>query len=218
MLTPTDDGDFVNNTKWNGLLSPNINRDFPYDGVSELPRIGSTELWEFITLEQGGPGHPMHSHLAQFQILNRQQVDLADFQAAYDAAFGSPGSAPLPASCTEGMFCPYYGPPLDYLTPNGDGALGGNPTFSDFIDSVKNPILPPAPGESGWKDVAVAFGGQVLRIVVRWTPTDVRVIPNRSYAGRNLYNFDPTIGYYVWHCHFLGYEDNEMMRPYRVTK
>jgi len=33
--------EFVNNTYWNGLLSPSIRADFPKDGVSETPRVGS---------------------------------------------------------------------------------------------------------------------------------------------------------------------------------
>jgi len=43
------------------------------------------------------------------------------------------------------------------------------------------------------------------------------MIANRSYAGKNFYEFDPTQGAYVWHCHVIDHEDNEMMRPYRVT-
>ena len=59
--------------------------------------------------------------------------------------------------------------------------------------------------------------GQVITLLVRWTPSDVAQIANRSYTGRNLYAFDPTEGSYVWHCHIIDHEDNEMMRPYRVT-
>jgi spore coat protein A len=31
-------------------------------------------------------------------------------------------------------------------------------------------------------------------------------VPFESYAGR-----------YVWHCHVLEHEDNEMMRPFEVV-
>lgn len=35
----------------------------------------------------------------------------------------------------------------------------------------------------------------------------------------NLFPFDPTTEPgYVWHCHILDHEDNEMMRPYKVKK
>ena len=66
--------------------------------------------------------------------------------------------------------------------------------------------------------------GHVTRIVVRWTPQD---LPVANYAGQNKFAFDPTNsdphkkikGYpggpgYVWHCHIVDHEDNEMMRPY----
>jgi len=208
--------EFLNNTKWNGLLSPSIQADFPIDGVSELPREGSTELWEIINFETVESAyHPIHVHLTQFQILNRQFINAEGYEAAYDAAFGN-GPAPLPNSCAKGEYCPGYGPPLDYLTPNDDGALGGNPAISPFL--ICDPI-PPDPGETGWLDSAKSFPlGEVLRIVVRWTPSNIPVIANQSYAGQNLYSFDPTQREYVWHCHLLGHEDNEMMRPYKVVK
>jgi spore coat protein A, manganese oxidase len=57
------------------------------------------------------------------------------------------------------------------------------------------PIQPPEPFESGWKDTVRADPGMVTRIL----------IPFEGFAGR-----------YVWHCHILEHEDNEMMRPYEV--
>ncbi|HWE49217.1 MAG TPA: multicopper oxidase domain-containing protein [Bryobacteraceae bacterium] len=55
--------------------------------------------------------------------------------------------------------------------------------------------LSPAPWEAGWKDTVRADPGMVTRIIVKF----------EGYAGR-----------YVWHCHILEHEDNEMMRPYDV--
>ena len=57
------------------------------------------------------------------------------------------------------------------------------------------PAQPPAPEEMGWKDTVRADPAMVTRII----------IPFDGYAGR-----------YVWHCHILEHEDNEMMRPYEV--
>jgi spore coat protein A, manganese oxidase len=54
---------------------------------------------------------------------------------------------------------------------------------------------PPAANEAGWKDTVQAHPGMVTRIITRF----------EGYAGR-----------YVWHCHILEHEDNEMMRPYEV--
>ena len=38
--------------------------------------------------------------------------------------------------------------------------------------------------------------------------------------GPNYFPFDPTTGGpgYVWHCHILDHEDNEMMRPLVIAK
>lgn len=214
---PTDIKEYVNNTTWNGLESASIAREFPADGISELPRVGSTEMWEILYLSTlHGASHPVHIHLSQFQVLNRQSINVSQYLSDWTKAFGTTGSTPaaLPAGCTAGAYCTDYGPPLSYLTPNKDGALGGNLPFSAYLQGA---FEAPAAGESGWKDTADAHAGQVLRILVRWTPSSVPVQPGQSYAGQNLYAFDPTQGYYIWHCHVLTHEDNEMMRPYRVT-
>jgi len=60
----------------------------------------------------------------------------------------------------------------------------------------KGPAVPPAPIESGWKDTVRADPGMITRII----------IPFEGYAGQ-----------YVWHCHILEHEDNEMMRPFEVV-
>jgi spore coat protein A, manganese oxidase len=57
------------------------------------------------------------------------------------------------------------------------------------------PAQPPAPNEAGWKDTVQAYSRMVTRIIV----------PFEGFTGR-----------YVWHCHILEHEDNEMMRPYEV--
>jgi FtsP/CotA-like multicopper oxidase with cupredoxin domain len=53
---------------------------------------------------------------------------------------------------------------------------------------------PPESWENGWKDTVVAYPGQVTRLRLRFT--------------------NP--GQFVWHCHIVEHEDNEMMRPYRI--
>jgi len=57
------------------------------------------------------------------------------------------------------------------------------------------PAQPPDPSEAGWKDTVRADPGMVTRIIARF----------EGFPGR-----------YVWHCHILEHEDNEMMRPYDV--
>jgi FtsP/CotA-like multicopper oxidase with cupredoxin domain len=66
---------------------------------------------------------------------------------------------------------------------------------------------PPPPEEAGWKDTIKMFPGEVTRIIARFGPfLDASGAPA----------FDPTVGHYVWHCHILEHEDNDMMRPYAV--
>ena len=55
-------------------------------------------------------------------------------------------------------------------------------------------VTPPEPWETGFKDTVIAYPGQVTRIKATF----------------------PTPGQYVWHCHIVEHEDNEMMRPYRI--
>jgi spore coat protein A len=57
------------------------------------------------------------------------------------------------------------------------------------------PAQPPAAHEMGWKDTVRADPGMVTRIIMR---------------------FEGEPGKYVWHCHYLEHEDNEMMRPYEL--
>ena len=52
----------------------------------------------------------------------------------------------------------------------------------------------PEPWETGLKDTVIAYPGEITRIKL---------------------HFDEA-GQYVWHCHLVEHEDNEMMRPYRV--
>ncbi len=76
---------------------------------------------------------------------------------------------------------------------------------------------PPAPNETGWKDTVRANPGEVTRIRVRFAPQHLDA--SETFPGINLFPFDPSFGPgYVWHCHILDHEDNEMMRPYRVIK
>jgi spore coat protein A len=59
------------------------------------------------------------------------------------------------------------------------------------------PVVPAEPNEAGWKDTVRADPKMVTRIIVR---------------------FEGFIGRYVWHCHILEHEDNEMMRPFEVVE
>jgi spore coat protein A len=85
------------------------------------------------------------------------------------------------------------------------------------------------PNALGWKDTIRVGGWDSVSIVIRWAPLNTPA--GGVQPGQNLYPFDPTavrgtidsFGFpggagYVWHCHILEHEDNEMMRPYVVRR
>jgi spore coat protein A, manganese oxidase len=80
---------------------------------------------------------------------------------------------------------------------------------------LNGPVKPPA-NEKGWKDTIQANRGEVTTIRVRFAPQDATIL---TIPGFNYYSFNPTKGPgYVWHCHILDHEDNDMMRPYKLRK
>lgn len=224
----------VNNTKWNGkringvmtdpvtkhLMYTFENRpDFTPDDtgrnyLSEWPNEGEIEVWEIVNLT--ADAHPIHLHLVQFQLMNRQDFDLAKYSTAYAAAFPGGGYDPMTGKpYPAGVFIPGFGPPMDYDTGN-TRAVGGNPDIA-AIGAKGKPLylkgnpMPPLPQEAGWKDTVITYPQQVTRIVVRWAPTD---LPANTPIGDASYPFEPDGGHgYVWHCHIVDHEDNEMMRP-----
>jgi FtsP/CotA-like multicopper oxidase with cupredoxin domain len=56
------------------------------------------------------------------------------------------------------------------------------------------PVRGPQPWEKGRKDTVIALPGEVTRVKATFT----------------------TPGQFVWHCHIVEHEDNEMMRPFRI--
>ena len=167
-------------------------------------------MWEFINLT--ADAHPIHLHLTQFQLVDRQAFDVKAYTAAYNAAFPGGGIDPMTGlPYPAGVYMPGYGPPLNYSTGN-PLALGGNPDITPFLVGV---ALPPAPNEAGWKDTIMAPPGMVTRIVVRFAPMDIPVGGTGGDPTTLHYNFDPKAKGqgYVWHCHIVDHEDNEMMRP-----
>jgi spore coat protein A len=42
---------------------------------------GTTEIWEYINLTNDA--HPMHNHLVEFNVYNRQKFDMPAYRAAY---------------------------------------------------------------------------------------------------------------------------------------
>jgi len=115
-----------------------------HEPVTETPKLGSTEIWQFVNLTEDT--HPMHLHLVRFQVLGRRVFDTLAYHQRKEIRY------------------------------------------------LREP-MPPEPNELGWKDVVPCPPTMVTRIIVRFD----------GYPGR-----------YLYHCHILEHEANDMMRPFEV--
>jgi bilirubin oxidase len=116
------------------------------DDITENPKQGDTEVWEIYNFT--ADAHPIHIHLVQFEVIDRQDLATDD----------------------EGISAP-------------PAVLVGAPR-------------PPEAWETGTKDTLIVYPGTVARVKAKYD----------------------LAGLFVWHCHILSHEDNEMMRPYTVVK
>jgi spore coat protein A len=122
------------------------------DPVTENPKAGSVEIWRIINTT--GDAHPIHIHLVQFQILDRQHFDITQY-------------------------------------PN-------------LV--LDQPPQPPENNERpAWKDTVLSYPETVTRVIAKYD------LPSGANA-RHGQKFR-----YVYHCHILEHEENEMMRPYDVV-
>jgi FtsP/CotA-like multicopper oxidase with cupredoxin domain len=228
MVTEVEDPQTGNPTA--GLLG-NTCWDRP---LTEDPSLGSTEIWEIVNLTPDT--HPIHIHLIQFNLLNRQQFDRDGYLAAFNASNGGGNvqigdifhlAGPSP-SCPQ-MTVPGFGSPYNVgasgpFAPNNKGGPGNTtaamiipsvtPYLTDPATGLRFPVIPPNGTEAGFKDTVRVKHGTVTRFVVKFAPQD----PADGTPSGGFSAFDATVGRYVWHCHILEHEDNEMMRPYRVRK
>jgi spore coat protein A len=122
-----------------------LNRKHWHEPVTEMPKLNSTEIWEFVNLTEDT--HPMHMHLVRFQILDRRSFDTTD-----------------------------------YLL---------NKKLRFTADAI-----PPDANELGWKDTVQCPESVITRVIVR---------------------FEGFPGKYLYHCHILEHEANDMMRPFEVV-
>jgi spore coat protein A, manganese oxidase len=143
--------------------------------ISENPELGSTEDWVIVNPTMNS--HPIHLHLVQFQLVQRQRLASTDYLNDWNALNGEL--------------------PLNH----------GTKKFASLAQYLIGQPIEPKPNELCWKDTIQVESSTVTVIRVRFAPQD----------GSD-YKFDPTSGPgYVWHCHILDQEDNEMMRPLIVV-
>ncbi len=84
-----------------------------------------------------------------------------------------------------------------FEAPGGPGVSGGH----DPAPFATGPMLPPTPDERGFKDTVKVNPGYFTTIRARFELPAAVTAPQR----------------YVYHCHIVEHEDNDMMRPFTVT-
>ena len=125
------------------------------DPITEDPKAGSMEIWSFANAT--GDVHPMHLHLVQFQVLNRQPLDVKSYME------------------------------------------------TGKLNFVGSPMPPESNERPAWKDTIKTYAGYVTRVIAKFDlPAGTPITPGQEFR-------------YVWHCHVLEHEDNEMMRPYKIV-
>ncbi len=95
----------------------------------------------------------------------------------------------------------YVDPATGLVTPGRGSAVPPGP----FL--IGRPKEAPA-NEQGWKDTVVAMPGEVTRIRVPFGAG--------AAGGEPLAMGSSFKGEYVWHCHILEHEDNDMMQRYII--
>jgi spore coat protein A len=73
---------------------------------------------------------------------------------------------------------------------------------------ISEPSVAPMAYHAGWKDTVVSLPGHVTRLVLHWSP---------EYGGEFPFDATAKPGY-LWHCHILDHEDNDMMRPIQLLR
>ncbi len=131
--------------------------------------------------------HPMHLHLVAFQLINRQEISV-DPASPTTIYNNAAGLPPF----TRWPLMPYKATP-SYIYNMQDPAAA--PDYPPLLPLVASVPVPPDPWEIGWKDTIQTLPGTVTRLRAKFD------LP----------------GLYVWHCHILSHEENDMMRPMIVT-
>ncbi|HQR30673.1 MAG TPA: multicopper oxidase domain-containing protein, partial [Anaeromyxobacteraceae bacterium] len=172
--------------------------------VTETPRQGSREIWQFVNLTVDA--HPMHPHLVKHQIVARQTFNVGQYKARLcGSTTCQPGTAP--------------GGEMQ-VVPDVTPLLTATPVLVNNL-SV----------EGGYKDATQVPPGRVTTIVADWTarwpvaaaganataPGTAGCV-NGTLGCAAPYVYEPvTSGPYVWHCHINSHEDSEMMRTSLVV-
>lgn len=162
-------------------------KPFEFD-VNDFPVAGDTEMWEIVNLT--GESHPIHIHLLDFRIVNRQRLS-------------SGGTNIWSGNRTN--------PPAMVIQYVQDRTNHTLKSLGYYLSTNASELNLVQPFESGPKDVVHAAPFAVTRIVMSWPTNKI------FYSTPSARSGDPeTKGRYIYRCHILDHEDNDMMRPLQL--
>jgi FtsP/CotA-like multicopper oxidase with cupredoxin domain len=174
--------------------------------VTETPKNGTAEVWQFVNLTVDA--HPMHPHLVAHKILARQNFNVGQYKKAL---CGSTTCQPGPAPGNEMQVVPDVTPFLTgQPTPVTDASVEGGPK-----DATQAP-----PGLV--TTIQASWGGRWLGAnagpLAPGNAPGTAGCPNGTLGCQAPYTYESvTSGPYVWHCHINSHEDSEMMRTSLVV-
>jgi spore coat protein A, manganese oxidase len=159
-------------------------------GRGEVVNKGATEIWEIYNLT--GDTHPIHFHLVNVQVLNRQAFNAGapNLPGTYmgDGALLAPNSTLDPTAYLIGS-----------LIPPDSNEMGWKETVRMNPNTVTRVIMRFDLPQLPWA-----------------VPISTRLCDPMSPPGPNN---PPINGFeYVWHCHILEHEEHDMMHALVVKK
>ncbi len=165
----------------------------------EAPAVNSVEEW--VIVNTTGDAHPIHLHLTQFRLLNRQNlaVDATGETTYLIDRLNCGGADAVATNCANGLPFPTATNQGPWPAPSADAYVQGD-------------VIQPIASESGWKDTIIAMPGTVTRIIVPFGGTAAG-IPAPYVGDAKNASVQRFSGNYVFHCHILEHEDNDMMSP-----
>jgi spore coat protein A, manganese oxidase len=130
-----------------------------YDPYTEIPRLGSTEVWGWVNTTMDV--HPMHMHDVRFKILDRTPFDVQEYLNNGDIVYNGPTTLPDPyedgwkdiALCPPGQVTRWIASFDDYT--------GAYMDHCHILDHEENEMMRPfLVMPSDWADVRLTLGAQ----------------------------------------------------------
>lgn len=165
-----------------------MNNAMFHDPITEFVNGGDTEEWVFINATPDV--HPMHVHLVKFEVVEKGYIDTNTYPGVYHRA--------------DGKALPMVDNPAAFIA-NAEPSL---PPMNAANSAPAGSLYAVQPNEVNvWKDI----------VTVPPALVPLESMADVSCPGyvRIRAKFDGT-GVYMYHCHILSHEENEMMRRFMV--